>query len=192
VLSDTLRAARLGAVVDLVSIGLHHVEFDLTNPLVVPPYSLDIELDVNWHHTEPLILYDVTLELSSRGDARDDDDASGEAAVYFSAVLGFFVVYALPDPLPDDIGEAELEAFGRESATFAAWPYIRETVQSLTARSGIPPLSLEVLRRPIVDASLAAPIARPGDRRPRKRGTTQAPPKARAQPVKKARGEPDQ
>lgn len=47
--------------------------------------------------------------------------------------------------LPED----QLQAFGEVSAVFSAFPYVRELVQSLTVRAGLPALVLGTLRAPI-------------------------------------------
>ncbi len=53
---------------------------------------------------------------------------------------------------PVDLDEDTIDAFGRTTVVFAAYPYVRELVQSLTSRAGIPPLLLDLYRLPLSPA----------------------------------------
>lgn len=58
----------------------------------------------------------------------------------------FELTYSLQET--DGISERDLEHFAFLNATFNAWPYWRELVQSLTVKAGLPPLVVPVFRVP--------------------------------------------
>jgi hypothetical protein len=114
-------------------------------------------MSVGWTHSHPLVVFDVGLQFAAF-DAEAEGDEVADA--FFHGVLGLFVVYELPEDRPE-WDEADFEAFANISATFAAWPYIREILQSLTSRAGIPPLVLDVLRAPLEATPAGGPDAAP-------------------------------
>lgn len=59
--------------------------------------------------------------------------------------------------------EEELTAYAATTGRFALYPYIREYVYDLTGRLALPPLTLEILSRPM-------PVS-PGAQWPATRGT---------------------
>lgn len=61
------------------------------------------------------------------------------------------------------LGEEELTAYAATTGRFALYPYIREYVYDLTGRLALPPLTLEILSRPM-------PVS-PGAQWPATRGT---------------------
>lgn len=61
--------------------------------------------------------------------------------------IGYQTVFTLPEELSDPSDE-EFDSFGRFSVMNMMHPYFRELVQSTTARFGIPPLLLAVVRSP--------------------------------------------
>lgn len=62
----------------------------------------------------------------------------------FRVRASLLVRYKLLDgPKP---GPEEGEAFAKSQALLAAWPYLREFVQNMTARMGLPTESLPVMR----------------------------------------------
>ena len=46
------------------------------------------------------------------------------------------------------ISDKDLEAFGRTVSMFHVWPYWREFVRDVTARMGLPPLTMPIFRIP--------------------------------------------
>lgn len=57
--------------------------------------------------------------------------------------VGFALGYSLQSI--DDIDDAKIDAFGKMNAVYNAWPYVREFVQSMIVRMGLPSLTLPVL-----------------------------------------------
>lgn len=58
----------------------------------------------------------------------------------------FELSYGLDSPPPADHRDALLSAFAHINGTYNAWPYLREFVQSTTARMMLPPVVLPVFR----------------------------------------------
>jgi hypothetical protein len=73
-------------------------------------------------------------------------DAKPEA----QPVLGIGVTLRLTYGLPAgfEATDEELKAFAGLNGTFNAWPYFREFVQTASARMGLPPIMIPVLRFP--------------------------------------------
>jgi preprotein translocase subunit SecB len=67
-----------------------------------------------------------------------------DAKPAFRVDVSFELVYKIPPDLHPS--GAELRAFAETNAVFNAWPYWREFVQSMTARTNLPPLTLPLFR----------------------------------------------
>ncbi len=63
-------------------------------------------------------------------------------------VIGIGVAFRLTYGLPANFKatDEELKAFADLNGTFNAWPYFREFVQTASARMGLPPIMIPVLR----------------------------------------------
>jgi preprotein translocase subunit SecB len=72
------------------------------------------------------------------------------------------LVYQLLEDAPE-FDDDHLEAFGAFTGVFAAHPYVREALQNLTIRLGLPPLVLDVVRMPIDAPALQTESGEPGD-----------------------------
>lgn len=87
------------------------------------------------------ILVLVTVDLQS-------NDTDGTAALHIQAT--FKVLYKC-EPTAD-LTEAHFNAFGELNGLVNAWPFLRELIQSITSRMGLPPLTLPV-RKPALKES---------------------------------------
>lgn len=56
-------------------------------------------------------------------------------------------VLTVPPP-PEDVREMYFRCFSEVNGTYNAWPYLREAVQDISARMGLPPITLPVYRVP--------------------------------------------
>jgi preprotein translocase subunit SecB len=90
-----------------------------------PPNRLD-------DHTVE-VLVTLGLGLRKKGDSEDWGN------IRASVVL----VYTFEETAPP---EGKLASFAQVNAVYNAWPYLRELVQSLTVRMGMPPLTLPLYR----------------------------------------------
>lgn len=79
----------------------------------------------------------------------DADEPACELTAFFN--LG----YTVPLEHVDDVEPEDIAHFCVFNATFNAWPYWREFAQSTTARMGLTPLVLEVLKVPGVTSATA-------------------------------------
>lgn len=136
-MNDRQRAGKVGRVASLRSISLRTLDARLPE---LDGSDGPIDLDVSWETTlrpsQPtLITYVFHLSVGT---------ASGRD---LHVDCEFELEYSLPEEA--DVDDEDLEAFGDISATFSAFPYARELVQSLTARASLPPLVLGPLRAPI-------------------------------------------
>lgn len=136
-MNDRQRAARVGAVVELLSVSLRAVEAHLPEPARIEgPVELDVSWETQAEQAEPASLqYSYRLVVA------------GSAAHDFHIECEFELDYRLPEDF--EASTEDLTAFGEISASFSAFPYARELVQSLTTRASLPPLVLGTLRAPI-------------------------------------------
>jgi hypothetical protein len=148
---DRARAARVGPKVDLLDVRLVAVRSELHAVVHDTLLDAEVEFDVSVNAQGQVALYNVHAhaELSAASDAeRTDDREDGlPEGLVFSADVNFLLVYEVQGQQP--LEAEDLEAFGNVSALFAAYPYLREQLQSLTVRSGLPPLTIGVYRLPV-------------------------------------------
>lgn len=136
-MNERQRAGKVGAIADLRSISLRTVdarlpEFDGSDG----PIGLDVSWETTLQPSAPTFLtylFHLSVGTASGRDLHVDCEYELE--------------YSLPEEA--DVEDEDLEAFGDISATFSAFPYARELVQSLTTRASLPPLVLGTLRAPI-------------------------------------------
>lgn len=136
-MNDRQRAARVGAVAELLTVSLRAVEAHLPEPERLDgPVELDVSWETRAEQPEPRSLrYSYRLAVA------------GSAAHDFHIECEFELDYRLPEGF--EASAEDLTAFGEISASFSAFPYARELVQSLTTRASLPPLVLGTLRAPI-------------------------------------------
>ena len=69
---------------------------------------------------------------------------SSPADFFLRIEARFVVTYTVRSD--DGLTEANFDAFGERNGIYNVWPYWREFVQSITARMGLPPLTVPVFR----------------------------------------------
>lgn len=136
-MNDRERAAKVGAVANLRTVSLRSVEAHLPAPEQIDG---PIELDVSW---------EAAAESPGPGELRYSYRlaVAAPAAHDFHIECEFELDYLVPEEF--EASDDDLTAFGDISASFSAFPYARELVQSLTTRAALPPLVLGTLRAPI-------------------------------------------
>lgn len=92
------------------------------------------------------------------GDTKDETQDVATADFEFAALFDYHLQEGEDDPT-----EEELTAYAATTGRFVLYPYIREYVYDLTGRLALPPLTLEILSRPM-------PVS-PGAQWPATRGT---------------------
>lgn len=136
-----LLAARVAGQADLRDVQVFKAATELvTQPQPEAPLRYDFQQDMKYGAPDSGALvaegtYDLTVW---------QEDADGRREV---AKVGLLMgaLYALPEEQPD-YSDEELEAFAETTGQFALYPFVRQQIHDLTARIGLPPLVLGVLR----------------------------------------------
>ena len=130
------RAAALQAKLQLQDISLYKSEAAGAGPPLraVEPVRLSAELDSEVDHKDSTgVNFAVTLRVVC------DDPLA------FHIEATFLARYRFADRAKP-ASKIELEAFRKGHAVLAVWPYLREFVQTITARMGFPTEPLPLLR----------------------------------------------
>lgn len=156
-----LQSQRVGACAYLEDVRTHNIEADLKNFGL--PRSMRPDLTVDIQITPPMesgafivaMQYDLTLinedtadtqgEHATEAEHEVEGERDVEEAVVANISVGIAGLYSSHD-LPNDIEEAELQAFGRSVAALALHAYARELISSTTQRFGLPQLVLPPMR----------------------------------------------
>ncbi|MEV7231977.1 hypothetical protein AB0M79_33960 [Polymorphospora sp. NPDC051019] len=117
----------------LLDLRLVNIVGNLIFPSPKRPLDLEASVLVDLTRFSEFVTYDIKYMLS----VKDRDDSS---------VMDTEITLNLLFKVKDEVNptESDLRAFGSVGALDIAHPYMRETVQSLTARMGLPPLVLEI------------------------------------------------
>ncbi len=132
---DVQKAAALQASLELRDVSLLKCEAAGARPPAnaVEPVRLSAEVDSEGRRHRAGVDFEVTLRIAC------------EEALTFHVVATFIVRYRFIGQVMA-APKAEVEAFRKSHAVLAAWPYLREFMQSVTARMGFPTESLPLLR----------------------------------------------
>lgn len=109
----------------------------------------DAPLHAEVEHTFDWRLEDSTLLCQAGCAVRITERDSGDAV--FDADVVYGCGFAMSDL--EGLDEAAYDEFARVNATLCLYPYIREAVQSLTSRAGLPPFVLGTFRVPVAVAT---------------------------------------
>jgi preprotein translocase subunit SecB len=133
---DVEQAAALQARLQLKDISLYKSEAAGAGPPLraVEPVRLGAELDSEVERRDSAgIDFAVTLRVAC------------DEARTFHIDATFLVRYQMADQAKP-ASRSEIEAFRKSHAVLAAWPYLREFVQTIAARMGFPTEPLPMLR----------------------------------------------
>jgi len=117
----------------LIDLRLKGVVANLVFPSPRRPLDLSASVVVEISRIGEFVTYDVRYELGAKD--RDDKEV-------LESEITLNILFRIKDGR--DLTEDELRAFGTVGAVDVAHPYMREIVQSLTGRMGLPPLVLDV------------------------------------------------
>lgn len=115
---------------------------------ITPTYSLD----------EPRLVLNVVVGFAISVSTQEEPSAD-----VLELGAEFELSYGLDSPPPTDHRDALLSAFAHINGTYNAWPYLREFVQSTTARMTLPPVVLPVFRVTPDTSTRVGPSSAPGD-----------------------------
>lgn len=137
-----LLAGRVGGVADLVDVRLRRLTFDLGSvPETAEKNEVRADINIAFDRQPGALVYELRCEVVAQ-------PSIGEPL--FTADVVLSATYTLPEGV--QIENEAVEAFGSVSVTFMLFPYLRELLQSLTTRAGLPALLLNVMRSPLIEA----------------------------------------
>lgn len=115
---------------------------------VTPTYSLE----------EPTLELNVVVEFGISISTQEE-----QSIRVLELGAEFELSYGLDSAPPTEQRDALLSAFAHINGTYNAWPYLREFVQSTTARMTLPPVVLPVFRvTPDIGPQVGQPSSAPG------------------------------
>lgn len=88
-----------------------------------------------------VIEVEIHLRLRARYEAVSDDEGPTKLPLFIQAT--YWLVYSVASF--KGIDKADLAEFGETTGMNDVWPYWREFVQTMTTRTGMPPLTLPLL-----------------------------------------------
>lgn len=143
---------------DAASVGARAAILDVRQVAVAANLKrvTDAGLHAEVDHTFDWRLEDATLLCQVGCEVRITERESGDEV--FDATVVYGCGFAISDL--EGLGDAAYDEFARVNATLCLYPYIREAVQSLTSRAGLPPFVLGTFRVP-VEVSASEPVSEP-------------------------------
>lgn len=141
--NETVLAAKVGPNVSLRAVHTKRIAGELLQPGFEPPLTYSINVQPSYTRVDDHLAYEFSYRVTASGKPGEDADEEPVAELEVTLVL----VYQLTSDV--ELADDELGAFGSVMGTFTAHPYLREAVQSLSVRIGLPPLTLDVVRLPV-------------------------------------------
>lgn len=137
--------------------------------------SANVEMFLEWAPKGEIFHCQVTAKLSIT-DVNEPEEV-------LNASVTLRASYRLNNHL--EVTDDDIEAFAKVSVTFSLHPYIRETLQNLTVRAGLPPFTLSSLKSPL-DSETAEAVLRTARDRPTAKPRKKPAPKRVGSKQKKA------
>lgn len=146
-------AGEIARLVELVNVSTRSWSASFSTERAQPPklsgtIHLDVSHGVRFFLDGAARLLDVAVEVRVAG--HEKKEGTGEPPFKMDADI--VLRYKFQDELPD-LTEQHYKHFAELNAFMNAWPYVRELVQSTTARMGLPPLVLPLLKSSILKKS---------------------------------------
>lgn len=136
---DISRAANLVPHVRLATTRLLelHCAFAPMREIPAPPYEFATEVGIAWARRDDGFGFAVKVDVrvGAVGGANDP---------FWTCTAAQDLTYLVEDT--GRFSDEDAIAFGMTSAVVAAWPYLREAVQNSSARAGLNPVVLDVIR----------------------------------------------
>lgn len=151
---DLRDAASVGARASILDVRQVKVSADLKRVTDTPLHA-DVDHTFDWR------LEGTTLLCQAGCEVRITERESGDEV--FDATVVYGCGFAISDI--EGLDDSAYEEFAKVNATLCLYPYIREAVQSLTSRAGLPPFVLATFRVPVaVGAAAESPEVTDGVR----------------------------
>ncbi len=141
-------AGRLGASLELSEVRLGHLRFEMLASENISEAKPDLDLDITSAKTDDGYGYGVTLSVVALADPQEWG---------FTAEVVYFALYEGSKDV--EYSEGEVNAFGRVTVLATVLPYLRELIQGLTQKAGLPPYMLPLFRVPLPLAEPSPTIA---------------------------------
>lgn len=133
---SVLLAGSVGAKAELQDIAVTGLHADFSRPANDTAGNVEVSWVLTWcREGSDVLIYDSAFT------------AADTVAKVLEVRLTLEARYRVGDL--EGYSSEHLDAFGQVSVLFTLWPYVRELLQSLTVRAGLPPLVLHTLRTPI-------------------------------------------
>lgn len=142
-----LSAAAVGRL-ELQSVLLGRSTAEILTVGVEPPFEVTTSASGQWGVSGDGTAFQARVDVALQAKATSDADA-----VVWRIEASHWLLYSIAPGVP--LERDQLDAYAATGAVFSAWPYVRELVQSLTHRMGVPPLTLPLLKTPL-DVALFA------------------------------------
>ncbi len=122
-----------------------HSQFVPHAAIPPPPYTATITTGFAWaRRPGEGFAYAIRVDVSVGGDGHAEQP-------FWTCSAAHDVTYTVESP--DNYTDDDAIAFGMTNGTIAAWPYLREVVQSTSVRSGLAPVVLDVIRPTPIQAA---------------------------------------
>jgi preprotein translocase subunit SecB len=124
----------LATIADLQGIRLYSLTLQLGPQVLDPPYELGVAIDPSVETKGTELRYDISYSISGTKET--------------AQVLALTCVYQASYLIPEDtqIEQADINAFGSTAVLLTLHPYLRELLADLSARAGLPPITLGTMR----------------------------------------------
>jgi len=146
-------AAMVARHVELHEVRLSRVDAQVLTD-VDEALKLGVSVDIGKHvHSFAFDETRRTLKVYIGVDVRIGPETAGRANESSRALAKVSVVFALSyqmnvAPPPAEIRDVLFSSFAEINGTYNGWPYIREQIQAITSKMGLPPIVLPVHRIP--------------------------------------------
>jgi hypothetical protein len=137
--------SRAASVLEMKDLRLVKLTWEMTGALVAPPYSFDMEPQLGYTHQDK----EVTFQVAHNFTVYSPND---KTKPLLTGNTVYQVNYRLTNSV--QLNDEDLSVFGNSTVVLAVYPFLRELLHSLTARSGLPPLVLPLIRTYIHDTPL--------------------------------------
>lgn len=141
--------SRAASILELTDVRLIKLDWEITGTLAAPPYSFSLKPHLSCGHQDSWIIFQLGHQFTATSkDSKPETILKGDVV--------YQATYTLPESA--QIDDDDLLNFGNSTVPLVVSPFLRELLHSLTARSGLPPIVLPLLRTHVVPQELPNPV----------------------------------
>ncbi len=131
------------SVLELRDLRLIKLIWEMVDGPAEPPYGFDLEPQLGYTREDDWVSFNITHHFAvSSQNNRNKTILEGDLAYQASYHISSSV----------QLNDTDLILFGNSTVILAVYPFLRELLHTLTARSGLPPIVLPLLRTHITGA----------------------------------------